>query len=73
MSASEPSTNGFPLGPAGAASRAAFAQLVEETLLELEKRVLRGEEVDGTLLQMLRVISVEAAEYGDDGDAVMRA
>ena len=41
----------------------ALVRLTTETQLELEKRVLRGEQVDGTLLQMLRVISVECAEY----------
>ena len=37
--------------------------LVTETQLELEKRVLKGETVDASLLQSLRVIALEAAEY----------
>lgn len=41
----------------------AFLDLVTDTQLELEKRVLRGEQVDGALLQRLRVIAVEASEY----------
>ena len=44
----------------------AFVALVTETQLELEKRVLRGELVDQSLLQMLRVISLEAGEYASD-------
>ena len=45
---------------------AAFLSLVKETQLELEKSVLRGEQVDSTLLQMLRVVAVEGAEYADE-------
>lgn len=41
----------------------AFLALVTDTQLELEKRVVRGEEVDGALLQRLRVIALEASEY----------
>ena len=44
----------------------AFAQLVSETQLELEKRVLRGEAIDAEMLQLLRVIAVETAEYVED-------
>ena len=47
---------------ASAAMQATFARLVLDTQLELEKAVLRGEQVDADLLQMLRVISAEAAE-----------
>lgn len=54
------------LKPAGRSVVRAFAQLVKETQLEVEKRVLRGETVDASLLQMLRVISVEATEYDED-------
>lgn len=43
--------------------QAAFAQLVRETQLELEKAVMRGQQVDGELLQMLRVISAEATNH----------
>ena len=46
----------------------ALVALVTETQLEIEKRVLRGEEVDGALLQMLRIIVLESAEYVDDGE-----
>ena len=51
------------LAPAGGGVQAAFDALVRGTQLELEKAVLRGETVDGSLLQMLRVISVEVTDH----------
>jgi len=51
------------LAPASPRVQVAFAQLVRETQLELEKAVLRGERVDADLLQMLRIISAEAGDY----------
>jgi len=61
------------LRAAEARTQVAFKQLVLDTQLELEKAVLRGETVDQSLLQMLRVIGVEASELrwsgnDDDGD-----
>ena len=47
----------------GPAVASALTGLVTETQLELEKRVLRGEQVDASLLQMLRVLSLELTEY----------
>ena len=52
--------------PASRSVQRAFTELVAETQLELEKRVLRGESVEPALLQSLRVISLEAAEYDAD-------
>jgi len=40
-----------------------FSQTVRETILELEKAVMKREPVDLELLQQLRVISVEMLEY----------
>eukprot|EP00325_Prymnesiales_sp_UTEX-LB-985_P006669 CAMPEP_0174701126 /NCGR_PEP_ID=MMETSP1094-20130205/5864_1 /TAXON_ID=156173 /ORGANISM="Chrysochromulina brevifilum, Strain UTEX LB 985" /LENGTH=313 /DNA_ID=CAMNT_0015898725 /DNA_START=148 /DNA_END=1089 /DNA_ORIENTATION=+ len=50
------------LAPAGVGMQAAFKQLLLDTQLEIEKAVLRGESVDPTLLQQLRVIGVEVSE-----------
>lgn len=49
-----------------------LADLLRDTQLDLEKKVLRGEMVDGDLLQQLRVIGVEVGEYDEhsDGDDV---
>ena len=41
-----------------------YSDLVQDTMRELEKRVLRGEAVDPTLVRQMRVLSAEAAEYG---------
>lgn len=47
----------------------ALVSLVTETQLELEKKVLRGEQVDADLLQLLRVLALEAAEYNGEGNS----
>ena len=49
--------------PAPPPVQAGFVKLVTDTQLELEKKVLKGESVDPSLLQALRVIAVEANEY----------
>ena len=49
--------------PMSSRFQAGVVQLITETQLELEKKVLRGEQVDGSLLQQLRVLSVELEEY----------
>ena len=46
--------------PAPPRVQQAFISLVTDTQLELEKKVFRGEMVDPSLLQQLRVVSVEA-------------
>ena len=53
-------------GEGGALLARAFGRLVADTQLELEKRVLRGEAVDGEMLQQLRVLAIECAEYMDE-------
>jgi hypothetical protein len=45
------------------AVQAGFLQLVSDTQLELEKRVLTGQPVDSSLLSTLRIITVEVNEY----------
>jgi len=50
-------------GRDGADVAAALLELVTDTQLELEKQVMRGEQVDQQLLKMLRVLSVEIPEY----------
>lgn len=54
------------LQPADWATQARFAQSVRETQMHLEKAVLRGEQVDVELLQQLRVIALEMADYMGD-------
>lgn len=51
------------LVPLPAHTHTAFDQLVCDTQLELEKAVLRGEQVDGSLLQQLRVIRLEVTDH----------
>lgn len=43
--------------------QAGVVQLITETQLELEKKVLKGMKVDASLLQQLRVLSVELQDY----------
>jgi hypothetical protein len=50
------------LVPAAPGVQRAFLALVLDTQLALEKKVFRGEQVDPSLLQMLRVVSAEASD-----------
>ena len=59
-----------PGAKSGAEVARELVALVTETQLELEKRVLKGEQVDASLLQMLRVLALEAAEYSGDDDGL---
>lgn len=60
------------LVPAAPSVQRAFLALVLDTQLALEKKVFRGEQVDPSLLQMLRVVSAEASDLplasADEGE-----
>ena len=53
-------------GANGARVASRLLALVTDTQLELEKRVLRGEQVDGSLLQQLRIVALETTEYAEE-------
>jgi hypothetical protein len=51
------------LSRAAPALQAAFVALVNETLLQLEKALVRGESIDPSLLQQLRLIAAEIPDH----------